>query len=207
MKGLPAVVEAGDFGDAELLDPGPVVAELSAPDPATFVREHAPTIKAVLRRKFDASEHEVEDALSGAMLKALKRWSTLAEPGAWVYYVAARDLREQLKKNGAVVLIDDARTFDADVGDCSELVAAHDRRQQLLALLTEDQRHAMAWLAAGYPVKDIAVEMGRSADAVDQLIARSRKRLKEFLATEDPPIPQQRRAPSDPTTILGETDV
>lgn len=205
MKGTPAVERADDAGDAGLLEPDRMAVEPSASDPAGFLREHAPRLKALLRSKSGASADDVEDALMDALEKAFKQWATIANPSAWVYRVAARHLSRQLRRNGNVVLVDDLNKIDTGVDDCTELVEAQERQRQLLQALTPEQHEAMVAALAGYSIADIAKGMKKTPTAVNGLLARGRKKLKKQLDHDDACLPGQRR-PASAATTLGESD-
>ncbi|WP_221320999.1 RNA polymerase sigma factor [Actinoplanes sp. L3-i22] len=157
-----------------------------------WYRELAPRVVARLCRS-GADQSAAEDATSEAVSRALARWDELDDPAAWVFTAAPFILIDHKVQAGRATLYADLPATDASSVDCAVLVAGEQRRQWLLQALTPGQRRAMELAMDGYPMTEIATEMGRSPDAVRQLIARALAALRTRAASEGAGLPHQRR--------------
>jgi RNA polymerase sigma-70 factor (ECF subfamily) len=125
-----------------------------------------------------------EDAAQEAYLRALRRWGrvgALDRPEQWVARVAAnlaidrwrRQRRESpLDVDVAAVMPDSVQRVWLEWG-LAQLTPA-----ERLVVVLKDQE--------GYPVKEIALRMGRSPETVKTHLAKGRARLRRALSAEDP---------------------
>lgn len=127
-----------------------------------------------------------EDAAQEAYLRALRRWgevSSMDRPDLWVAKVAAhvavdrwrRQRREAPLESGA------GQIPARPAGEIDRLWLAWGLEQlspmQRAVVLLKD--------AEGYPVKDIAGQLGRSPETVKTHLAKGRARLRRLLAGEE----------------------
>ena len=101
-----------------------------------------------------------EDAAQEAFLRALRRWRTVVHadrPAAWVYVVAMREARRQLRRRKR-----EPREIETgDVTDVAEAIADGLPLRDALARLPARQRQAVSLrFLADLPVADIARAMG-----------------------------------------------
>jgi RNA polymerase sigma-70 factor (ECF subfamily) len=162
---------------------------------------YRPEILAFFRRH-GLSAEQAEDRTQEVLVKVLRGLPSFRGQAAlktWVYQIAAnvfRDLLRRRRRSSEVTWSDAfADSQDpqrgqepaaADPGDDPETAA--ERRQlqaavqEVVARLPDQQRVAMTLQLAGYPPREIAAVMGKSATSVRMLLSRARSALKQPLA-------------------------
>ena len=150
------------------------------------------------------SPEEAEDAVQTTYLRA---WRSLDDgrapynPLAWLYEIARNVCVRSLEgrsRRGTLVPLDDETASEEPTGARDELLGLG----PALDRMPERQRRALLlreWRGLSY--KEIAVEMGLSASAVETLLFRSRRALAAEL--EQPSAPRRSRMPSVATFLDG----
>ncbi|MEZ5441696.1 MAG: sigma-70 family RNA polymerase sigma factor [Lysobacterales bacterium] len=145
---------------------------------------------------------EAEDACQEAFLQAWRLaadWQGgRARFSTWLHQVALNGCRDRLRRRRPQVEIDDQLPGDAALHP-ERWVARGQREaalQQALAELPERQREAIALFHhAGMAQSAAADAMGVSVDALESLLARGRRQLRQTLmAGEAHPVETDRRA-------------
>ncbi len=160
---------------------------------------------AALARRFGPDRLDrIEDAVQGAFLKALDRWSLEGppeNPGGWIYRVAANALLDRVRREGrfpsdAVMddLVDERQGeplwFGALADDVLRmiLVCAHPslKPRESLAITLR--------LVCGLGLHEIASALLLSDQATHKLLTRSKAKLRQAAPSLDPPVgPEQAR--------------
>jgi RNA polymerase sigma-70 factor (ECF subfamily) len=126
-----------------------------------------------------AGDAEVaSDAVAEAFAQALRRGRRLHSPERWLWRSVFLIASGELKQRGRRAPDETEGSYEMD--DLTrDLVTA-------LAKLPHKQRVAVVLHhAAGYPAKEIAAIIGSTTPGVHVLLSRARKRLREFLETDD----------------------
>jgi RNA polymerase sigma factor (sigma-70 family) len=127
-----------------------------------------------------ATQHEADDAVQAAFEQALMQWGSIRAPRPWLYTVALR-----LYLNGDVrVRQREAPSSDPLTGQCEPadddpaVYADHERAAvDAVRALPYQQRLIMASTIAEFTPKEIAEQLGCSAEAVRQNLRRARVTL------------------------------
>lgn len=137
-----------------------------------------------------------EDVLQDVAIEAIHSWHTLADPhnaGAWLVTLARRRVARILRDQVGVAARDPRREkemkTDLPVADRrSGPVTAADRKDRLELLgramerLSDDYREVILLTKIeGLPAREVGERMGRSENAVNLLLSRAAKRLREEL--------------------------
>jgi RNA polymerase sigma factor (sigma-70 family) len=131
-----------------------------------------------------ASLADAADVAQDTMIEAFHRWPTIRTPRAWVRRVASRIFLRRLARVVERPVDDvDARPLLAANRDLTDW-EQHDEICHLLAQLPPRQRQVMAWTFDGYPPRQIAAELGITADAVRSNLKLARRALAERLSTD-----------------------
>lgn len=118
-----------------------------------------------------------DDAVAEAFAQALRRGDELRDPGRWVWRVAFRVARGELKRRGQTAPLVDLPVEMPE--PTVDLVRA-------LALLSPKQRASVILHHyAGYSTKETAAIIGSTASAVGVHLQRARTRLRELLKESD----------------------
>jgi RNA polymerase sigma-70 factor (ECF subfamily) len=169
-------------------------------------RERFTGIAETLAREFGArGAHAAEDALQEAVVRALRSWperGTPRDPAAWLFRVA---------RNCAIDLLRRERLLDSDAsaarGDA--LLRALYPRDPIstaatIGVVRDPELRAMYWccdpalssssgaaltlkVVSGFSVAEIARGLVRSEDAVNQQLARAKRKLRRAAAEVEPP--------------------
>ena len=143
------------------------------------------------------SPEEAEDAVQTTYLRAWRSLNDGGEPYnplAWLYEIARNVCVRSLEgrsRRGTLVPLDDETASEEPSRARDELFGLGDA----LVRMPARQRRALLlreWRGLSY--KEIAVEMGLSASAVEMLLFRSRRSLAAEL--EQPSVPRRSRMPS-----------
>ena len=157
-----------------------------------------------LQAKLDASDLVQQTLLKAYQAQGQFRGRSAAEQAAWLRQILANTManavRDLARAKRDIAL---ERSLEASLADSSSRLEAWlaadqsspsqraDRQEQLLLLaaalarLPEDQRHAVErHHLQGWPLADIAAEMGRSESAVGGLLRRGLKGLRELMRAD-----------------------
>ncbi|MCZ7618927.1 MAG: sigma-70 family RNA polymerase sigma factor [Myxococcota bacterium] len=105
---------------------------------------------------------------------------------AWFFQIARHVLFDELRRGlrSAAIPLDDAPTPAAD-SDAEQRIDSRRELERTLGTLPEDASHILIHAKLlGRDYRELAVEMGRSADAVKQTASRAMRRLR--LARDSP---------------------
>ena len=140
---------------------------------------------------------DAEDAMQNALLTILKRWDRIfrhASPQSLVLKIcidAAYDLTRRTVRDRRAVALDEGVNERAD-STCSPAEDATNGEQyaeivKAIHRLSRQQATAMLMLAVqGQPYEDIAAALGCTEATARTHVARSRQRLRTWLAHLDP---------------------
>lgn len=164
------------MGSADDAD-GSALASIPDPPPAaeieTFFRAHWEGLVRGLLRE-GATRWEAQDAVSEAIREALRRWSQLGHPAAWVR-TAARS--HWLKQRRAELLVPDVAALSEGQAIDQDLSAYElaEWFEGLLAQLSPARREALELSAAGLTPAEIAVRVGKTPEAIRTALRLGRR--------------------------------
>ena len=164
------MVEADDAASTTpALIPGPP----PAAEIESFFRAHWETLVRSLLRE-GATVWEAQDAVADAIREALRRWSELSHPAAWVR-IAARS--HWLKQRRSEVLVADVAAFSEGQAIDPQLSAYElaEWFEGLLAQLPPARREALELSAKGLTPSEIAVLVGKTPEAVRTALRLGRR--------------------------------
>jgi RNA polymerase sigma-70 factor (ECF subfamily) len=141
-------------------------------------RAHGPEIWRALLA-FSGDRHLADDALNEAFAQALARGGSIREPLAWVWRVAFRIARGELKAR---------RRLSELRGDISSYIVPDPLMHVFAALdrLSPNQRVAIVLHDyADRPISEIAATLGASRATVYVHLSNGRRRLRELLEDDD----------------------
>jgi RNA polymerase sigma-70 factor (ECF subfamily) len=155
-----------------------------------LIRRHERRLYQVAYRLLQDPQ-EAEDALQEVFLKAYEhagRFQPTGSVGGWLARITANHCLNRLRQRTSHdSLDDDDQGLQVPSGDATPLEALEEahlarRLEELLAALPEDQRRALVLKRFGdLSYQEIAEVMGVSAQAVDGLIKRARRFLRDQL--------------------------
>ncbi|MEV6602473.1 sigma-70 family RNA polymerase sigma factor [Actinoplanes sp. NPDC051346] len=195
------MVEAYDVDRAE---PAPARPLIPDPPPAAeiedfFRRYWAGLVRNLMRE--GADRWEAQDAVAEAIREALRRWSELTHPVAWVRTAARSHWLKQRRAIGRgdlEVLVADVTELSEGRADDPELVAyeLEEWFTGVLAQLPPARREALQLSAQGLTPSEIAARVGKTPEAVRTALKLGRKQAVALWRA----VPGQRpgRRPGDP---------
>jgi RNA polymerase sigma factor (sigma-70 family) len=136
--------------------------------------------------------HEAEDALEDAMCVAYKKWESIDNPHAYVRTVAIRKLIREIerKRREQPTPSDDGAESGEPTGQ--EIWEQQEWVSSILEQLPAAQRQVLQCVVDELKPAEIAILLGKRAEAVRQSLCAARKRLKKHLAdTNDADLPQR----------------
>lgn len=157
-----------------------------------LLRELAPAIRAVARRRFAAmgvSASESEDVVQETLLAIhLKRqtWRTEDPFGPWLWTIARNKLIDHMRRRG--------RRIEVSIDDFAEILPADEERpgtdsadvERHLAMLPEKQRSILRAVAVeGSSIGETARRMSMTPGAVRVALHRGFSRLAEKLRSDE----------------------
>jgi RNA polymerase sigma factor (sigma-70 family) len=155
-------------GTRALIPDPPPAAEIE-----TFFRAHWEVLVRSLLRE-GATVWEAQDAVADAIREALRRWSELSHPAAWVR-IAARS--HWLKQRRSEVLVADVAAFGEGQAIDPELSAYElaEWFEGLLAQLPPARREALELSAQGLTPAEIARLVGKTPEAIRTALRLGRR--------------------------------
>jgi RNA polymerase sigma-70 factor (ECF subfamily) len=206
------VVDADDVDNATA--PAPPPGAIPDPPPAEQIEEFfrrywAGLVRSLLRE--GAESWEAQDAVAEAIREALRRWSELTHPVAWVRTAARSHWLKQRRSAGrgdVEVLVADVSELGAGRAD-PELVAYELQEwfAGVLAQLPPARREALELSAQGLTPTEIALQVGKTPEAVRTALKLGRKQAVAMWQAAPPqrgpvPAPPAER-PAEPETEGG----
>jgi RNA polymerase sigma-70 factor, ECF subfamily len=186
------------------MTPGDPMAEMlrraQAGDRAAFeglFLEHRKRLGSVIFFRLGAvagGKVEVDDILQETSVRALESLGKIEWKGkesffAWLRTIAEHAILEvaaREKRRPTVALDSQAPAHDTEVSRQVQREERFERLKQALDALSPDHRKVILLAKIQrVPVKDIALEMGRSQDAVSNILARALARLRESFGDTD----------------------
>ena len=171
---------APDVADGDPAPPSPVIAN---PPPAAeiedfFRRYWEGLVRGLLRE--GANRWEAQDAVAEAIREALRRWSDLTHPVAWVRTAARSHWLKQRRAaghGGDEVLVADVTELGEGRADDPGLVAYELQEwfSGVLAQLPPARREALELSAQGLTPTEIAALVGKSPEAVRTALKLGRR--------------------------------
>jgi len=162
-----------DADDAEGEPPALIPDPPPAAEIETFFRAHwTGLVRSLLRE--GASLWEAQDAVAEAIREALRRWSELSHPAAWVR-IAARS--HWLKQRRAEVLVPDVAAL-CEGQAIDQGLSAYELAEWfegLLAQLPPARREALELSAQGLTPAEIATVVGKTPEAVRTALRLGRR--------------------------------
>ena len=148
-----------------------------------FAQHHRRVVAALKLAVIDQSL--AEDAAQEAFVRALRRWRTVSNldrPATWVYVVAMREARRQLRRRNN----EPTDTAKVNMIDVAEAVTDGVPLREAVARLPPRQRQAVSLrFLADLPVADIARAMGCRQGTVKSTLHTALATLRvEFDTTE-----------------------
>jgi RNA polymerase sigma-70 factor (sigma-E family) len=148
-----------------------------------FDQEYAPVVRSLTLVFGD--RHRAEDAAQSAFERAYRKWrsvSTMDRPGTWVYVVALRDARRQLRResrdNEVTLAAPDRGAFEEPATTALDMRAA-------LAQLPLRQRAAVVLrYLGGLSIAEVASAMGCAEGTVKATLHAALVRLRVDLDEE-----------------------
>jgi RNA polymerase sigma factor (sigma-70 family) len=186
--------------EAENADDAPVpVTPTSIPDPPPaaeierFFRAHWEGLVRGLMRD-GAKGWEAQDAVAEAIREALRRWSDLTNPVAWVRVAARSHWLKQRTRSGrpdAEVLVADVAAYSEEQAADPEMTALEleDWFAGLLAHLPPARREALRLSAQGLTPAEIAALVGKTPEAIRTALKLGRRQLRAEGESDDPGTP------------------
>ncbi|MFW5420858.1 sigma-70 family RNA polymerase sigma factor [Nocardiopsis sp. CNT-189] len=150
-----------------------------------LVQEMGPKLAAYLQ-KIGAGVEEARDAYQTALTGAWRRRREIDDLRAYIWVAAKNAYLKSPAEPSPVPLGE----VEIPLPACRLPDFAVERREELRRVLKAmqklpfDQRDALAQAASGFRSAEIAKNMGRTEQAVRQLVSRGRARLKQILAAE-----------------------
>ena len=133
-------------------------------------------------RKQGASWEDAWDAMQTAFLKAMRRWSEIDSPRAWVRATASRAYgRAQYR---VVEDRDRASRSDWVMPDWFDPTAIPEEENRVIEAITSlpfRQRQVMAWHYDGYTNQEIAQILGITPEDVASNLYQGRRRLRTWV--------------------------
>ncbi|OJF11220.1 RNA polymerase sigma factor [Couchioplanes caeruleus] len=174
------MVEANDVDSDQPAPPRPLIPD---PPPAAEIEEFfrrywAGLVRHLLRE--GADRWEAQDAVAEAIREALRRWSDLTHPVAWVRTAARSHWLKQRRATGRgdlEVLVADVTELSEGRADDPELVAyeLEEWFTGVLAQLPPARREALELSAQGLTPSEIAARVGKTPEAVRTALKLGRK--------------------------------
>ncbi|WP_199517267.1 RNA polymerase sigma factor [Nucisporomicrobium flavum] len=189
---------APDVADGEPAPPRPAIAN---PPPAAEIEEFfrrywEGLVRNLLRE--GADRWEAQDAVAEAIREALRRWSDLTHPVAWVRTAARSHWLKQRRAggHGDEVLVADVAELDEGRADDPGLVAYELQEwfSGVLAQLPPARREALELSAQGLTPSEIAARVGKTPEAVRTALKLGRRQAVALWQA----IPTQRAPKSQP---------
>ncbi len=159
---------------------------------SALVNRHMPVIFRVSYRML-GDRHEAEDVTQETFLRAwkvLKDWEPKAKFSTWACTVALNLCRDRLRKKKPVLMETLPERVDSALRPDEELASAQARAriEEKIAALPERQRVALNLCALeGISNIEAARTMEISVHALESLLARARRTLRQTLAQETDP--------------------
>jgi RNA polymerase sigma factor (sigma-70 family) len=148
---------------------------------AFYQTEFVRVVRFMIKTQTRATVDEAKDAAQTAFTEAWRKWNEIRDPRGWVRTVATRAYLKSIPRCEVM----SGSPIDCPLPEApqAELLISENTQvvRDLLAILPMSQRLAMAWMADGFSVKEIAGELGTTPGAVRQNISRARSALKERL--------------------------
>jgi RNA polymerase sigma-70 factor (ECF subfamily) len=140
------------------------------------------------------SQERAEDAAHQIFVRALEAFNRYQETGRareWLFVIAHNVVANEAVRHSAVWLEMGEETPDPAASPEILALASVERRalREAVSRLPRDQRQAIELRIAGLTGREVAVQLGRSIDAIKMLQQRAIDRLRTELADRD-----QRRA-------------
>jgi len=177
------VVDAQDAHDVESEEPVRSRPLIAHPPPAAEIEEFfrrywEGLVRNLLRE--GANRWEAQDAVAEAIREALRRWSELTHPVAWVRTAARSHWLKQRRATGQgdfEVLVADVTELGEGRADDPELVAyeLEEWFSGVLAQLPPARREALELSAQGLTPSEIAARVGKTPEAVRTALKLGRK--------------------------------
>ncbi|MEV4639727.1 sigma-70 family RNA polymerase sigma factor [Actinoplanes sp. NPDC049548] len=182
------MVDAQDAHDVDSDDPAPPRPRIPSPripnpPPAAEIEEFfrrywEGLVRNLLRE--GANRWEAQDAVAEAIREALRRWTELTHPVAWVRTAARSHWLKQRRATGqgdVEVLVADVAELDEGRADDPELLAyeLEEWFSGVLAQLPPARREALQLSAQGLTPSEIAVRVGKTPEAVRTALKLGRK--------------------------------
>jgi RNA polymerase sigma-70 factor (ECF subfamily) len=198
-----------DTDDVDDVDSAPAAAppQVGIPDPPPaeqieefFRRYWAGLVRSLLRE--GADRWEAQDAVAEAIREALRRWSELTHPVAWVRTAARSHWLKQRRSAGRgdlEVLVADLSELGAGRADPDlEAYELQEWFAGVLAQLPPARREALELSAQGLTPAEIAQRVGKTPEAVRTALKLGRKQavaMWEAVPPQRGPVPGGPAAP------------
>lgn len=186
MRAAAAPVRDGE-ADAELLAR---IADGDADAFGVLVARHHPNVFALCRRML-GDDGEAEDRTQEVFLKVWTKPEAWQSGGAkfstWLYRVAANSCIDRLRKRVPVPVEEIPDTADDAAGPDTQLFQGQLAERVEAALSSLPERQRLALVATYYQDlsnREAAELLGVTVDALESLLARARRKLKELLSDE-----------------------
>ncbi|MFI7599977.1 RNA polymerase sigma factor [Actinoplanes sp. NPDC049681] len=177
------MVDAQDAHDVDSDDAAPPRPLIADPPPAAEIEEFfrrywEGLVRNLLRE--GANRWEAQDAVAEAIREALRRWSELTHPVAWVRTAARSHWLKQRRFTGqgdVEVLVADVTELSEGRADDPELEAyeLEEWFSGVLAQLPPARREALELSAQGLTPTEIAAQVGKTPEAVRTALKLGRK--------------------------------
>ncbi|MEV8510067.1 sigma-70 family RNA polymerase sigma factor [Actinoplanes sp. NPDC051475] len=177
------MVDAQDAHDVDSDNAAPPRPLIADPPPAAEIEEFfrrywEGLVRNLLRE--GANRWEAQDAVAEAIREALRRWSELNHPVAWVRTAARSHWLKQRRATGqgdVEVLVADVTELSEGRADDPELVAyeLEEWFSGVLAQLPPARREALELSAQGLTPSEIAAQVGKTPEAVRTALKLGRK--------------------------------
>ncbi|MFI5495000.1 RNA polymerase sigma factor [Actinoplanes sp. NPDC051859] len=200
------MVKAHDVDDSEVDSGGPGAPRplIADPPPAAEIEEFFRRYWAGLVRHLlseGADRWEAQDAVAEAIREALRRWSELTHPVAWVRAAARSHWLKQRRATGrgdVEVLVADVTELNEGRTDDPELMTYEltEWFTGVLAQLPPARREALELSAQGLTPSEIARHVGKSPEAVRTALKLGRKQAVALWRAV--PGPRVARRPGNP---------
>ncbi|MGW5441647.1 RNA polymerase sigma factor [Nocardia asteroides] len=151
---------------------------------STFYRRFVPVLVGFLVTH-GARFADAADIAQDTMAKAWTAWDRLHDPERWTRRVASRELIHR-KAASAEDPAPDIPERNPLLFEHSEYTAWEQQHEilRVISLLPDRQRQVLAWTMQEYTPKEIAEELGITADAVRANLFKARRAIAKILGLE-----------------------